>query len=267
MPSEVSWVEDMPAAYDELLGPVLFAPFAEVLARRVAALRPRRVLELAAGSGIATAAVRRALPEAAITATDLNPAMVACGAERVPDANWQQADAMHLPMPDASVDVVVCQFGVMFFPDKPAAFTEMCRVVAPGGHVVLLVWDVVEASQVPAALVDGLEAVFPDDSPTFVVRIPHGYADVEQIRADLSVGGLTCQSIDRVVLSSRAASATSLAQGFARGTPLRFELQQRGSLDDLADRLAEEMTRLLGEGPIEGDLAAFLVHATRPSGS
>lgn len=263
MTADASWVESMPEVYDRCLGPALFAPYAEHLAAIAATLQPRRVLELAAGTGIATAALVRALPSSAITATDLNPAMVSWGAERVPAAEWQPADAQHLEFPDAVFDLVVCQFGVMFFPDKPAAFAEAERVLAPGGTVLLAVWDVMPKSDFPAALMASLAATLPGEPPSFIVRVPHGYTDADQIRADLDAGGLRADSVDRVVLRGRAPSAASLAEGFCLGTPLRFALAELGRLDRLTDEIAADLTQRLGDGPVDGDLAAIVVTARK----
>jgi SAM-dependent methyltransferase len=243
----------------------LFSPYAVETAARAAAHRPSRVLELAAGTGIVTAELVRALPGASITATDLNPAMVAWAASRISGPAWSVADAQHLNFPDACFDLVVCQFGAMFFPDKPAAFAEAARVLAPGGALLLVVWDVVAASRFPAALISSLAVALPDDPPDFVVRVPHGYSDVGQIRADLLAGGLTVEAIERVILRGRADSARQVAEGFCGGTPLRFGLEQRGSLAALTEKIATDMTRQLGTGPVESDLAAYVVSATRPS--
>lgn len=263
MTTEASWVGSMPEMYDRALGPALFAPFAAHLAALMAPLAPQRVLELAAGTGIATAQLVKALPGAAITATDLNPAMVAWASARVAGPEWQQADAQHLQFPDGSFDAVVSQLGVMFFPDKPAAFAEAARVLEPGGQMVFSVWDVVEASPFPAAMVESLTAVLPVDPPSFIVRVPHGYAEPDQITADLRAGGLEPESIDRVVLPGSAPSARTLAEGFCLGTPLRFALAERGPLEELTEALAEQMTVRLGAGPVEGELAAFVVTARR----
>jgi ubiquinone/menaquinone biosynthesis C-methylase UbiE len=112
----------IPAFYDHGLGPVFFADFADDIARRAAATAPRRVLEIAAGTGIVTRRLRDMLPpEAHLAATDLNPPMLEVARGKFhPDemVEFQPADAMALPFPDSSFDVVVCQFGVMFFPDK-----------------------------------------------------------------------------------------------------------------------------------------------------
>ncbi len=263
MSADASWVESMPEIYHRCLGPALFAPFAVRLAELAATLAPARVLELAAGTGIATAELVRLLPAAEITATDLNPSMVSWAAGWVSGPTWSQADAQHLELPDGGFDLVVCQFGAMFFPDKPAAFAETARVLAPAGTFLLTVWDEVQASHFPAALVASLAAVLPEDPPGFIVETPHGYADPDRIASDLAAGGLRADSIERLVLPGTAPSARVLTEGFCLGTPLRFGLEQRGSLPELTDALGREMTSRLGDGPVHGDLAAYLVTATR----
>ena len=265
MDEDARWVGSMPQVYDRALGPALFAPFASYLAGQAAARHPRRVLEVAAGTGIATRELVRVLPDAAVVATDLNPDMVAWASQRVPQASWSVADATALELPADSFDVVVCQFGVMFFPDRPAAFREAARVLAPGGTLLLAVWDAVELSPFPAALVASLAAVLPEDPPTFVARVPHGYGDPTRIRADLRAGGLQVDSLERVVLTGRSPSAATLAEGFCLGTPLRFALAARGDLHELAGAVAEQMTARLGAGPVEGDLAAMVVSAQPPA--
>jgi SAM-dependent methyltransferase len=257
---EASWIGEMPQYYDRALGPALFAPFARHLAVIAAKLAPQRVLELAAGTGIATAELVRALPDATITATDLNPAMVSWAAEHVSGPVWKQADAGQLDFPDDSFDLVLSQFGVMFFPDKPAAFAEAARVLEPGGTMLFSVWDDVEYSPFPAAMVESLAAVMADP-PTFIVRVPHGYGDEGRIREDLQAGGLLATGIERVVLRGYAPSARVLTEGFCLGTPLRFALQERGLLAKLTDELAEEMTDRLGDGPLEAAAAAYVVTA------
>jgi SAM-dependent methyltransferase len=265
MDTESQWVATMPEVYDECLGPALFAPFAARVAAAVAGRRPQRVLELAAGTGILTAELIRALPAAEIVATDLNPAMVAWGADRVPGPTWLQADAQHLDHPDGSFDLVACQFGAMFFPDKPAAFAEAARVLVPGGTLLCTVWDSVETSTLPAAMLGSLRAVLVEDPPDFFVRVPHGYCEPDRIAADLRAGGLAEVGIERVVLRGEAASARTVARGFCLGTPLKFALQERGSLPELTSRLADELVARLGDGPVSGDLTAFLVTASTPA--
>jgi SAM-dependent methyltransferase len=252
----------MPAAYERWLVPTVFEPFAAHLAARVAALRPSRVLELAAGSGAVTRRLVTLLPDdVVVTATDLNDAMVDAGRGQAPGATWRQADAMSLPFDDGGFDVVACQFGAMFFPDKPAAFAEARRVLAPGGAFVMSVWGRIEDHAFEAALVRALAVVFPEDPPTFMTAGPHGYADVDRVTADLRAGGFVDVVADTVVLEGRAESAAGLASGYCLGSPLHHEIAARADVDATAVRIAELMTADLGEGEIAGDMTAFVFEA------
>jgi ubiquinone/menaquinone biosynthesis C-methylase UbiE len=132
-----------PALYDRYMGPLLFEPYAKHVATQIAALRPDRILETAAGTGIVTHAVLEAVPEATVVATDINPAVVDFAAQQVDSerVTFQQADAQDLPFEDASFDVVLCPFGVMFFPEKVRANAEARRVLRPGGRYVLVTFN------------------------------------------------------------------------------------------------------------------------------
>ncbi|MDT4892524.1 MAG: hypothetical protein QOE97_1559 [Pseudonocardiales bacterium] len=260
MTTDARWLGSMPEVYDRCLASALFTPFAEYLAHIAADLAPRRVLELAAGTGIVTRALVDALPDADITATDLNPAMVEWGRARVPEVIWQSCDAQRLELPESSFDLLVCQFGVMFFPDRPASFAEAARVMAADGRYLLTAWDRAENSHFPAALIDAFETVVGERS-RFLTEVPHGYFDPDRIRADLVAGGLAIDSLDRVVLRGGASSARVVAEGYCFGSPVRFELEKHGDLAELAAAVGDEMTRRLGDGPVTSDLPAFVVLA------
>ena len=255
-------MDTMPAAYDRWLVPAIFRPFALDLARRAAAHTPGQVLELAAGTGVLT---RELLAVAgSVTATDLNDAMVDLGRDRVPGARWRQADALRLPFEDGRFDLVACQFGVMFLPDKPAVFAEARRVLAPGGTVLVNTWAALDTHGFQAALVAALGRVFPDDPPTFMAAVPHGYPDPEVLVADVRAGGLRCVAVESVTLDGHAASAADLAAGYCAGTPLRTEIAARGDLAAMTAAVAREMTARLGEGPVSATMTAHVVEACLP---
>jgi SAM-dependent methyltransferase len=255
------WVDSMPEAYDRWLGAAVFRPFAVDLAARVADHRPGLVLEVAAGTGVLTRELVAALPGAALTATDLNPAMVSLGSRQVPAARWEQADAAQLPYPDGRYDLVVSQFGVMFFPDKPAAFAEARRVLRPGGRLVFNTWDVVANHDFAAALVVGLERAFPGDPPSFVVALPHGYADRATVVSDLTAGGLEAVAVESVTLEGHATSVADVVAGFCTGTPLRAAIEARADLAATMSIVSEEMVRQLGSGPVTARMTAHVFEA------
>jgi SAM-dependent methyltransferase len=255
----------MPEAYDRWLAPAVFHPFALDLAQRAATLAPRRVLEIAAGTGVLTRELDAAIPAAEVTATDLNAAMVEFGSRRAPGASWRQADALSLPFGDGQFDLVVCQFGVMFFPDKPAAFREVQRVLAPGGRLLFNTWGAVDTHDFAAALVAGIERAFPDDPPTFIAAVPHGYSDVGQVVADLAAGGLERVSTEPVTLDGYADSAADVAAGFCTGTPLRIGIEARGDLMAAMGVISEEMRTRLGDGPVAAKMTAYVVEAQPPA--
>lgn len=219
------------------------------------------MLEIAAGTGVGTAELLAAWPEAEVTATDLNPAMVAVGRDRVPAATWQSADALQLPFPDGEFDLVVCQFGVMFFPDRRAAYSEFSRVLAPTGHILFNTWDTIDTHGFARVLVDVLDRAFPGDVPAFLTTVPHGYSDTAVVEDDLRAARCEVESLETVTLVGHAASAADVATGFCSGTPLRGEIEARGDLSATTRSVASEMTARLGEGPVSAPMTAHIVQA------
>ena len=259
----------IPRLYETLLVPLIFAPYAQDLARRAAALRPARVLEIAAGTGVVTRAMAAALPgDAHIVATDLNQAMLdeaaSIGAAR--PVEWQRADAMALPFTDASFDLVVCQFGVMFFPDKPKAHAEARRVLRDGGTLLFNAWDRIEKNEFADVVTASVGTLFPADPPRFLARTPHGYHDTAAIARDVASGGFEgVPRIDTVSARSRADDARIPAVAYCQGTPLRNEIEARdpGGLGAATDVAAAAMTRRYGPGPVDGLIQAHVVSIRR----
>jgi SAM-dependent methyltransferase len=258
----------IPKIYDTYLVPLLFEPYADDLAARVAALPATRVLEIAAGTGVVTRRMASTLGDGvAIVATDLNQAMLD-HASAIPIARpveWRQADAMQLPFDDGAFDAVVCQFGVMFFPDKPKAFAEARRVLKPGGTLLFSVWDRIEDNDVADATTSGLASRFPADPPRFLPRTPYGYYDHARLASDLAAGGFSAPAIDVVTHRSRAASARDAALGFCQGSPLRAEIEARdpSGLEAATDAAGEAVAARLGSGTVDGKMQAIVVTVTR----
>lgn len=264
--TEVLFKGAMPAFYDRYLGPIAFAPYAAEMAARVKALAPRRVLETACGTGIVTYAMRDALPgNVEIVATDLSQAMVDFAAAKEPKARitWQQADAQKLLFPDGSFDVVVCQFGVMFFPDKPQGLREARRVLVPGGRFIFTAWDGLENNELPRINANAIAELFPDDPPTFMQRVPYGYYDQAAIRAQLRDAGFAEVTIGIVQKMPDVASARDYAIGSCQGGPLRNEIEARdpGGLERATDAAARAVEKRFGLGPFTVTTQALVVTA------
>ena len=255
----------IPKLYESYLVPLIFQPYADDLARRLASRPLTRVLEIAAGTGVVTRALASALPErVAIVATDLNQAMldqaIATGIGR--PVEWQQADAMQLPFADGEFDAVVCQFGVMFFPGKSKAFAEARRVLGPGGVFVFNVWDRIEENDFAATVTAALETVFPHDPPRFLARTPHGYHDRAAIERDLAQGGFGASpDIVTVAKRSRADSARVPAVAYCQGTPLRNEIEARDAsrLVEATEVATQAIAQRFGNGPVDGKIQAHVV--------
>lgn len=259
----------IPKLYDTHLVPLIFEPYAADLVNRLSSRTLSRVLEVAAGTGVVTRAIASALPESvSIVATDLNQAMLdhasAVGTQRI--VEWQQADAMQLPFPDAAFDAVVCQFGVMFFPDKPKAFSEARRVLKPGGVFFFNVWDRITENEFADTVETALESVFPEDLPRFLSRTPYGYHDRHIIELDLASGGFTAPpQIDTLAARSRATSPQIPAIAYCQGTPLRNEIEARDAsrLGEATDLVAEAIAERFGQGDVDSKIQAHVVAIER----
>ena len=268
-PGDPGFAGSIPQMYDRYLVPLIFAPYAADIAARVKTLGPARLLEIAAGTGAVTRELARTLPASThIVATDLNQPMLdqAAVAGTSRPVEFRAADAMKLPFDDASFDVVVCQFGVMFFPDRPAAMREARRVLRPGGALVFNAWDRIEANEFALAVTDALAAVFPDDPPRFMARTPHGYHDTSAIARDVANGGFAAAAqISTVARRSRAPSPRHPAIAICQGTPTRNEIEARDAarLGEATDIAAEAVARRFGSAAVDGKIQAHIVSVER----
>lgn len=255
----------IPKLYETYLVPLIFEPYARDLAERLASKPLNHVLEIAAGTGVVTRALCSALPDhVSIVATDLNQAMldqaVTIGTHR--PVEWRQADAMQLPFADGSFDAVVCQFGVMFFPDKSLAFSEARRVLRPGGVFIFNVWDRIEENEFADTVTSALASLFPDDVPRFMARTPHGYCDGSIIERDLAAGGFTkSPNIETLTARSKADSPEIAAVAYCQGTPLRNEIEARDAtrLAEATETATIAIARRFGSGEVDGKIQARIV--------
>ncbi|MFK0208298.1 class I SAM-dependent methyltransferase [Agrobacterium sp. NPDC090283] len=257
----------IPENYDRYMVPLIFAPFAADLARRAAALMPVDVLEVAAGTGAVTRELApRLLPAANYVVTDLNqPMLDFAAAQQAPDhrIKWQQADAQILPFGNAGFDLVFCQFGAMFFNDRPSAYREARRMLKPGGHYLFNVWDRIEENHFADDVTKALAGLFPEDPPRFMARTPHGYHDTALIRRELENAGFSRVTIETVVAQSRAPSPRFAALAYCQGTVLRTEIEARApeKLDAATDCAAAAIEARHGSGAVSAKIQAHVILA------
>jgi ubiquinone/menaquinone biosynthesis C-methylase UbiE len=265
--SDAVFAGSIPQLYDAYIGPAMMVPYALELAARLAPLQTGRLLETAAGTGIVTSALVSALPGVEITVTDLNQPMLdhAASKPELGPIKFLQADALELPFDDGSFDAVVCQFGVMFFPDRPTAFREARRVLKDGGRFVFNVWDSVASNPIVSATLTGLSRRYPQQGSWFLERTPCGYRDPDVIRADLAAAGFTDCRIETVTLRGHAASPMALAIGFCQGTPMRAEIEALDptGLQEATEAAAHAIAERFGSGAFETELGALVIETAR----
>ena len=263
------FIGSIPEIYDTYLVPLIFEAYARDLADRIAVLDPASVLETAAGSGVVTRAmVSKLSSDARYTVTDLNqPMLDHAASKQAIDSRirWQQADAMALPFDDESFDVVVCQFGVMFYPDRMAGYSEAHRVLKSGGAMIFNVWDRIETNEFADVVTAAVASVFPDNPPQFLPRTPHGYYDESLIGKELSEAGFARASFDSLDAISSAPSPRHPAIAYCQGTPLRNEIEERGAglLDHVTERAATAISDRFGTDDVAAKMRGHVITALR----
>jgi len=265
--SDKVFAGSIPENYERYMVPLIFEPYAVDIARRAASLSPRAVLETAAGTGVVTRALAPKLsPGASYVVTDLNQPMLDYAASRqAPDGRikWRQADAVALPFENAAFDLVCCQFGAMFFPDRSSAYREAQRVLKPGGHFLFNVWDRIEENVFADEVTNALAEIFPNDPPRFLARTPHGYHDTALIRSELEGAGFSRVVIETRAEQSRASAPRVPAVAYCQGTVLRTEIEARdaGKLEAATDYAASAIADKHGRGEVAAKIQAHVIVA------
>ena len=267
---DAAFVGSIPENYDRYLGPLLFHDYADAMAARLDVRPGVRVLETACGTGIVTERlVARLAGQGSLVATDLNEPMLAYAGAKLRESTrveWQLADGTKLPFDDRAFDTVVCQFGLMFFPDKAAGVREAFRVLEPGGRFLFSVWDRLEDNPVPRITHEAIATFFPSDPPQFYT-IPFSLHDPAVVRGLLEGAGFVdvrWERLDRTGMSPSAADATI---GLIEGNPVYLAIMQRrpAALADIKATVARNVAAAFGDHPLRCPLRAIFFSARRPA--
>ena len=265
--TDTTFAGSIPAIYDAYMVPLIFRPYAEEMARRAVAFSPRHILETAAGTGVLTQRLHEALPEAEIRATDLNQPMLDQAAQRViaENVHFEQADALALPFEDSTFDLVACQFGVMFFPDKVKGNAEAHRVLRSGGTYLLAIWDEIARNVATRTAGRAVAELLPEAAAAFYERVPFRYSDKALIEADLRRAGFAAVQLETVELVSRAASARDAAIALVQGTPVRSEIERidPAMLEPATDAATDALRTFETADGFAAPMSAHIVTATK----
>ena len=268
MSSNSAFVGSIPETYHRCLGPLLFEPYARDMAARAQRTGATRILELACGTGIVTRELLSSLPpNGRLTATDLNQAMIDVASKFVgadPRLRFQPADACKLPFPDHSFDLIVCQYGVMFFPDKPGSMREARRVLAPGGRYLFNVWDSLAHNPIAGLIQQSLDELLAPNPPRFLAQTPYNWFDPKTIEETARAGGFTTIKHEYLSFPSESPTATDAVRGLLEGTPNLGALSERGITDptSLRNSIAERVAAKFGKAPCRSTMRAIVVEAS-----
>ncbi len=264
---DAAYIGTIPQHYHHGIGPFLFEPFAQHIAERIGTRAPKVVLETACGTGIVTRRLREALPrDALLVASDLNEPMLAVARQTVgaaADVAWARANMCDLQFGDAGFDAVVCQFGLMFVPDKLAAVREARRVLKPGGSFLVTTWAPLDRNPIVDLAHRTLGAVFPEDPPQYLARAPFGHGDPDALADLLVAGGFHDVVVDVVEKAAVAPSARELALGLIKGYPLVDEIKLRGEarLPEAVAAVAQAISQQFGDAPVRARITALVASA------
>jgi ubiquinone/menaquinone biosynthesis C-methylase UbiE len=268
MSNDASFVGSIPQYYDGGLGPVIFVDYAAEMARRAAVLKPKRVLETAAGTGIVTRHLRDMLPaDASLTATDLNPPMLEVAKTKFKPGEaveFKPADAQELPFADASFDVVVCQFGIMFFPDRGKGYQEAFRVLSPGGRYLFSVWDSHRRNPFGRIAHETAGRFFPVDPPQFY-RVPFSCHEIDPVKEALADAGFSDIDVSVVSRTKEIADPSGFARAMVFGNPLLDQIKARGGVDpeDVIAANLDGLKREFGSERMRMPLQAIMFSARK----
>lgn len=264
--SHSTFTGEIPQNYEKYLGPLIFQEYAEDLSRRIIVPDAGVVLETAAGTGMATRQLRAAIQNnVRIVVTDLNEDMLDVARKKFEshdNIEFQTANALQLPFDDSVFDAVVCQFSVMFFPDKLSALQEAARVLKTDGVFLFNVWDSFEHNHLIRTVNKTIAEHLPESPPDFF-NTPYGYHEIDVIKNLLYEAGFGDLEISVLPRTSKAATAQQVALGYVLGTPVRLQIEKSapGALSDIVDAVEHAVGAEFGNTNISAKMQAIVFQA------
>jgi ubiquinone/menaquinone biosynthesis C-methylase UbiE len=251
------------ANYEEWLGPLIFEPSSIEFLSHLITLPVRSILETSCGTGRLTRHLRREFPAAVqLTATDINIDMITVAKDKLNNSGivFKVADAQQLPFSENSFDLVVNQFGSMFFPDKQRGFDEAFRVLKPEGHFAFATWDRTSGIPLLKLIIDDHIVPLFEGEDTDRFYIPFALHDPRQLTHFLTNAGFTNNKVQRVAFVSRASSPREIVNAFFLRHSMGREVREKAP--DAFPKVAETLERAIGErfgtGEFSFELSAWI---------
>ena len=249
--------------YDTYLGPILFEPYGQFIALQVAAEKPGSVLEIACGTGRVTRQLRKSLPATAkLIASDISGDMLAVAKRELDghDIEFKVEDAQSLSFPDNSFDLVICQFGMMFLPDKQKGFNEIYRVLKPGGKFMCLTWDNMLNIPICKLIFNDLVVPLFHDEDTTRFYVPFSMHNPQQLKDWMQNAGFTSTEVDTIVLNSGPHEVKNVVDAYFRKHMMGKEVMAKdpSAFEPIAREFEEEIGRQYGAADPVFELSALL---------
>ena len=253
------------AYYDQYMGPFLFESYGMEMASRVPKQGTSAVLELASGTGRVTRHLRQQLPPSVkLVATDISPDMLEIAKTKFTssdDVEFKVADMQNLPFADNTFDVAVCQFGMMFPPDKQKAANEAYRVLKPGGKFLFTTWEQTTRVGIFNLIYDEHVIPFFKGEDTSRFRVPFAMYDPDLLTGLLAKANFKNAAVDRVVLTGVAETAEGLVKGLFTTHAVGKEVHDRDprAFESMSRQLESEIIKRFSNNPVKCELAAYVV--------
>jgi ubiquinone/menaquinone biosynthesis C-methylase UbiE len=251
--------------YEKYLAPVFFISTSKDLVTHIPG-SPAKILELATGTGQVTRILVERYPDAKIFATDLNPGMLGVAKRIVTSENisWDIVNAEEIPYSSDEFDALICQFGIMFFPDKQKALGEAYRVLKPGGTITFNTWDKLESNHICKLADDAVKSVFKVDPPQFY-HVPFSMYDTDEMTKMMQSAGFKNIKIENRKIEGFSDSAENAVLAFTEGNPIAEQIKERdeSKLPVLKAAMLDAFKKEYGNGSFNIPLSEFIVTAIK----